>query len=101
MPAPARTTTDAVVSAAHELIERDGLDALTMQRGAAAGGVKGPALYKRVDGREALVALVAEGVAAGSAGAAPASASSLTSPRAAAPPSATSATRASRPSTRM
>jgi len=63
MPAPARTTTDAVVSAAHELIERDGLDALTMQRVAAAVGVKGPSLYKRVDGREALVALVAEGVA--------------------------------------
>jgi AcrR family transcriptional regulator len=63
MPAPARTTTDAVVTAARELIERDGLEALTMQSVASAVGIKGPSLYKRVDSRDALVALVADQVA--------------------------------------
>jgi AcrR family transcriptional regulator len=63
MAAPARTTTDAVVTAARELIERDGLDALTMQAVARVVGVRAPSLYKRVDGRDALVALVANQVA--------------------------------------
>jgi AcrR family transcriptional regulator len=63
MPAAARTSTEAVVRAARELIERDGLAALTMQAVADAVGVRAPSLYKRVAGRDALVGLVTEQVA--------------------------------------
>jgi AcrR family transcriptional regulator len=63
MPAPARTSTEAVVAAARALLERDGLEALTMQGVARAVGVRAPSLYKRVASRDALVGLIVESAA--------------------------------------
>jgi AcrR family transcriptional regulator len=63
MPTPARTSLPGVVAAARSLIEADGLDALTMQRVAAAVGVRAPSLYKRVRNRGELVRLVIEDAA--------------------------------------
>jgi AcrR family transcriptional regulator len=60
MPAPARTTTDAVVAAGRAIVEREGLGALTMQAVASAVGVRAPSLYKRVEGRDGLVRLIAD-----------------------------------------
>lgn len=58
MPAPARTSLDHIVRAARLVLERDGLDGLTMQAVAAEVGVRAPSLYKHVDGRAGLVRLV-------------------------------------------
>jgi len=60
MPTPDRTSLDAIVLAARDLLEQDGLAGLTMQAVAQRVGVRTPSLYKRVQSRDALIQLVAE-----------------------------------------
>lgn len=60
MPTPDRTSLDAIVRAACELLEEEGLSGLTMNAVAARVGVRAPSLYKRVQSREHLIQLVAE-----------------------------------------
>ncbi len=60
MPTPDRTSLQQIVDAARDILERDGLAGLTMQSVAQAVGVRAPSLYKRVNGRDELVRLVAE-----------------------------------------
>ena len=60
MPTPDRTTHDAIVTAAAELLEQEGLAGVTMQAVAQRVGVRAPSLYKRVESREALIRSVAE-----------------------------------------
>jgi len=60
MPTPDRTSLDAIVLAATELLELEGLTGLTMQAVAHRVGVRAPSLYKRVQGRDRLIQLVAE-----------------------------------------
>lgn len=60
MPTPDRTSLEAIVTAARDLLEQDGLAALTMQAVAHRVGVRAPSLYKRVQGRDRLIQLVAE-----------------------------------------
>lgn len=59
MPTPSRTSETEIVRAASALLERGGLDALTMQAVAAEVGVRAPSLYKRVGGRDELLRRVA------------------------------------------
>lgn len=63
MPAPARTSIDAIVRAAADLLEANGPAGLSMQAVAARVGVRAPSLYKHVAGRGVLVRLVAEDAA--------------------------------------
>ena len=60
MPTPDRTSIAAIVQAGRDILEQDGLAALTMQSVALRVGVRAPSLYKRVDGRDALIQLIAE-----------------------------------------
>ncbi|MFF2370334.1 TetR/AcrR family transcriptional regulator [Agromyces sp. NPDC058110] len=60
MPTPERTSLAAIVEAGRELLELGGLDGLTMQAVADRVGVRAPSLYKRVSGRDALIALVVD-----------------------------------------
>jgi AcrR family transcriptional regulator len=60
MPTPDKTSLDAIVMAARDLLEEDGLGGLTMQAIAQRVGVRAPSLYKRVQSRDELIQLVAE-----------------------------------------
>jgi AcrR family transcriptional regulator len=60
MPTPERTSLDAIVDAARDLLEQDGLAGLTMNAVAHRVGVRPPSLYKRVESRDRLIQLVAE-----------------------------------------
>lgn len=64
MPTPSRTSTAQIVAAGRVILEAEGFEGLTMQRVAAAVGVRAPSLYKRVDGRRELVRLIAADAAA-------------------------------------
>lgn len=63
MPTPSRTSLDAIVTAARDILETRGLPGLTMQSVAHSVGVKAPSLYKHVADRDALVRLVADAAA--------------------------------------
>ena len=63
MPTPPRTSTEEIVSAARELLESRGIEAVTMKEVAERVGVKAPSLYKRVRDRADLLHQVANGVA--------------------------------------
>jgi AcrR family transcriptional regulator len=63
MPAAAKTTQDEIVAAARKLIDKGGLEALSMQAVAEAVGVRAPSLYKRYADRAALVRAVRSDVA--------------------------------------
>lgn len=58
-------TTAAIVSAGRRVIERDGLDALTMRTVAAELGTAATSLYRHVADRDALLRAIQEQVAAG------------------------------------
>jgi len=60
MPTPDRTSLEAIVAAACELLESEGIAALTMNAVAQQVGVRAPSLYKRVENRDRLIQLVAE-----------------------------------------
>lgn len=62
MPAPAQTSTAAIVAAGRHLLEELGTDALTMHDVADAVGVRTPSLYKRVRSRSDLFRLILEDV---------------------------------------
>lgn len=61
MPTPDRTSLPEIVAAGAELLESEGLAAVTMAAVAARVGVRPPSLYKRVRSRDELVGLIAAG----------------------------------------
>lgn len=60
VPTPDRTSLDAIVLAARDLLEEGGPGGLTMNAVADRVGVRAPSLYKRVRSREQVIQLVAE-----------------------------------------
>jgi len=64
VPTPPRTSLEEIVRAGRVILDREGIDALTMQRVAVTVGVRAPSLYKRVRDRDALVRLIAADVVA-------------------------------------
>jgi AcrR family transcriptional regulator len=64
MPTPARTSLEEILGAGRRILEAGGLAGLTMKRVADAVGVRPPSLYKRIRGRDDLVRLIVENVAA-------------------------------------
>ncbi|MPV37142.1 TetR/AcrR family transcriptional regulator [Georgenia subflava] len=60
MPAPERTTNEAVVEIGRAIVEEGGVDALTMQAVAQRAGVRAPSLYKRVRDRNELLRRIVE-----------------------------------------
>jgi AcrR family transcriptional regulator len=64
VPTPPRTSLDEIVGVGRTILDAEGVDALTMQRVAAAVGVRAPSLYKRVRDRDELVRLISEDVTA-------------------------------------
>jgi AcrR family transcriptional regulator len=58
MPAPEKTTRAGIIAAGRELVERVGIDGLTMQAVAERVGVRAPSLYKRIRDRDELLSLV-------------------------------------------
>lgn len=58
MPAPEKTTREAIVAAGRELVEQLGVEGLTMQAVADEVGVRAPSLYKRVRDRRELLSLI-------------------------------------------
>lgn len=63
MPTPDRTSLEAIVAAARDLIDDGGPAKVTMQAVAERVGVRAPSLYKRVRDRDALLTLVSSEVA--------------------------------------
>lgn len=62
MPTPARTSLAEIVEAGRRIVEREGIEGLTMQAVASAVSVRAPSLYKHVDGRGELIKLIIESV---------------------------------------
>lgn len=58
MPTPEKTTREAIVVAARQLVDDHGVAGLTMQAVADTVGVRAPSLYKRVRDRDELLTLV-------------------------------------------
>lgn len=58
MPYPAQTSREAIVAAAQALIERDGVEQLSLAGLAAALQIKAPSLYRHVASKAALIQLV-------------------------------------------
>lgn len=64
MPAPSLTSRDQIVSMARQILEREGVDGLTMQKVARSVGVRAPSLYKHISGRAELMRSIIESVTA-------------------------------------
>jgi AcrR family transcriptional regulator len=58
MPYPTQTSREAIIAAAYTLIERDGVEQLTLAQLAEALGIKAPSLYRHVANKAVLIQLV-------------------------------------------